>query len=97
MRLITRDYGSFHCTMFSTWVGLPEGEQHNAIMHTSSSFALLPDGLSYSCCSLIASASAAAPRLHPLQLLLPNFVRFSSPAEVWKVSTQHEHLQSSRF
>ena len=31
----------------------------------------------FSCCSLIASASAAAPWLHPLQLLLPDCIRFS--------------------
>ena len=30
-----------------------------------------------SCCSPFASASAVAPRLHPLQLLLPDFVLFS--------------------
>ena len=30
-----------------------------------------------SCCSPIVSASAATPRLHPLQLLLPDCIRFS--------------------
>ena len=30
---------------------------------------LLPDCIRFSCCSPLASASAAAPRLHPLQLL----------------------------
>ena len=34
-------------------------------------FQLLPDGVHFVCCSPIASASTAAPRLCPLQLLLP--------------------------
>ena len=38
---------------------------------------LLPDCVPFGCCSPIASASAAAPQLSPLQLLLPDYVCFN--------------------
>ena len=63
------------------------------------------DCIRFSCCSPIVSASADAPRLCPLQLMLPDCVRFSSPTasasaaqpSSGRFQPLHEHSPSSRF
>ena len=54
---------------------------------------LLPNCIQFSCCSLIASASAAATQFHLLQLLLPDCICFSLIASASAAAPQFHLLQ----
>ena len=62
----------------------------------SSSQLLLLNCICFSCCSPVVSASAAASRLHLHQLLLPDYVHFSTAHQLHQLVTSVQSIVRAR-